>query len=56
MISQEPITELIPCEYCQQLCSVDELHPHEVSTITKYSIQTTVLSDSTEELSAKTSY
>ncbi|CAF1263406.1 unnamed protein product [Rotaria sordida] len=32
IISQEPITAKFPCEYCQQLCSADELETHEVST------------------------
>ncbi|CAF3890429.1 unnamed protein product [Rotaria sp. Silwood1] len=31
VISQEPIAAKFPCEYCQQLCSADELETHEVS-------------------------
>lgn len=30
-MSQEPITEQLPCEYCQQLFSAKKLHSHEVS-------------------------
>lgn len=29
-MSQEPVTERLPCEYCQQLFSAKQLHSHEV--------------------------
>jgi hypothetical protein len=29
-MSQEPVTEQFPCEYCQQLCPPKQLHSHEV--------------------------
>ena len=29
-MSDEPVTEGLPCEYCQQLFSAKKLHPHQV--------------------------
>jgi hypothetical protein len=40
-MSQEPVTEQFPCEYCQQLCPPKQLHSHEV-ILTKMTISTTV--------------
>ena len=29
-MSRQPTTELIPCEYCQIICSPNQLRSHEV--------------------------